>query len=245
MKDKEDRTAGEIREQRTSDYRKIIEKSKASIDSDSNWLITMSDVMSLLLVFFIMFFFMTRAAEKDKRHHESGTSNMALPAIVLKPIPANTAERIKGEMESVIKELDMEDDVSVHAIDKEIVITMKETVTFRPAEAEILKGSEPILEKIANIIDKYPSFVVEIDGHTDSIPINTPRYSSNWELSVARAISVLKYFTNRHNINPSKFYIKGNADQRPITTNDTPEQRSQNRRVEIRLKKAGSSSDRT
>ncbi len=236
--------------QKTPVYRKIIERSRVSIDSDSNWLITMSDVMSLLLVFFIMFFFTTRAAQKDKGHGDSRVSDIVSSSAVLTPVgvpeksktflgaPVSTAEDIKGEMESLIKGLNMENEVSVDAVEKEIVITMKESVTFRPAEAEILKDSIPVLERIAAIIMRHPSFMVEIDGHTDNVPISTRHYPSNWELSVARAVSVLRYFITNHDINPSRFYIKGNADQRPIVPNDTPQQRSRNRRVEIRLKEA-------
>jgi len=239
--DNGNRTAEDAMRQKTLIYRRIIERSRVSIDSDSNWLITMSDVMSLLLVFFIMFFFTARATEKDR-----GLSDMVSPSVLthgepqksktLLGAPVSTAEDIRGEMESLIRGLNMENEVSVDAVEKEIVITMKESVTFRPAEAEILKGSIPVLERIADIIMRHPSFIVEIDGHTDNVPISTRRYPSNWELSVARAASVLRYFITKHGINPSRFYIKGNADQRPIVPNDTPQQRSRNRRVEIRLK---------
>jgi chemotaxis protein MotB len=66
--------------------------------------------------------------------------------------------------------------------------------------------------------------------------IRTSLYPSNWELSAARAMSVLKYFMNNHGINPSRLSIKGYADQQPMAPNDTPENRAQNRRVEIRLR---------
>ncbi|KJU82777.1 OmpA/MotB domain-containing protein, partial [Candidatus Magnetobacterium bavaricum] len=71
---------------------------------------------------------------------------------------------------------------------------------------------------------------------TDNIPIKTALYPSNWELSAARATSVLRYFIAKHAIEPDRLYVKGNADSRPLVPNNTPEQRAQNRRVEIRLK---------
>jgi len=90
--------------------------------------------------------------------------------------------------------------------------------------------------EIAESIRKNPSYTVEIDGHTDNLPIHTPHYPSNWELSEARATSVLKCFIDTYGIDPSRFYIRGYADRRPLVSNDSPEHRAQNRRVEIRLK---------
>jgi chemotaxis protein MotB len=116
---------------------------------------------------------------------------------------------------------------------------MKEKVTFNPAEAEIIQSSGPILSNIAEIIKEHPSFLVEIEGHTDNIPIKTSHYPSNWELSVARATNVLKFFIDNHSIDPSRFSVKGSADQKPVASNDSPENRAKNRRVEIRLKESG------
>jgi chemotaxis protein MotB len=142
-------------------------------------------------------------------------------------------------MNSIIRKMDIGDDVSVRAADVEIVISIKERITFRPGEAEILKGSEPILDNVANLILRYPSFSVEIEGHTDNMPIRTRLYPSNWELSVVRATSVLKYLIATRRIDPSRLSIKGNADQKPVVPNDTPQERAQNRRVEIRMKEKG------
>ncbi|MBF0566970.1 MAG: flagellar motor protein MotB [Nitrospirae bacterium] len=98
--------------------------------------------------------------------------------------------------------------------------------------------TKPLLDKVAEIIQLYPQYAVEIDGHTDNVPINTHAFPSNWELSAARATNVLKYFINVHGMNPTRFYVKGSADSRPIVPNDTHEHRAQNRRVEIRLKES-------
>jgi chemotaxis protein MotB len=132
--------------------------------------------------------------------------------------------------------LGLGDQVLIQAGPQEILITMKEHITFGMGEAEVLKSSEPILDTIAEMVKRYPSFQVEIDGHTDDLPIKTGRFPSNWELSVARAASVLKYLINGHGLDPSRFTIKGNGEQRPLSPNHTVEQRAQNRRVEIRLK---------
>ena len=211
---------------RPNALRALAHRSKSSIDIDNNWLITLSDVLSLLRVYFVMSIVIERTASKPA---PSGQGSAAAPS--LSPIRTVILE----EMRSEIKALKMEDDVSVHAAAKGIVITLKEKITFRPGEALTLPGSEPILDSIADTIQRHPSFLVEIEGHTDNTPIHTALYLSNWELSVARATSVLKYFIRRHGVDASRLTIKGNADQKPLASNDTPEERARNRRVEIRL----------
>lgn len=222
--------------QANSSYRRLIEKSKSSVDSDSNWLITLSDLLCLLLVFFMMFFVMTKSTKRQDNAEQAKNQNLVNPVTVTPQAIDVVREKIKDEVTSEINNLSLNNEVSVQAVDKEIIITMKEKVSFSPGEAVILKGSETILDNIAVIIEKYPAFMVEIEGHTDNVPIKTSLYPSNWELSVGRSTSVLKYFINRHGIDPSRLSIKGNADQHAIVPNDTPENRAQNRRVEIRLK---------
>jgi chemotaxis protein MotB len=209
----------------------LIERSRSTIDIDSNWLITLSDVLSLLLIFFVMFTVLAKTGGKpvaEERH------NYVAAKVQMTDFSAR--DEMVGEMNSAIKKHNLGDDVSVTAVDKEIIITLKEKVTFMPGEAETLKSSEPMLDSIAQIVKRYPAFLVDIEGHTDNVPIKTRLYPSNWELSVARSTNVLKYFINRHGIDPSRLSIKGYAEQKPLATNDTLENRAQNRRVEIRLK---------
>jgi len=221
---------------RSSPFSALPARSQPSIDIDHNWLITLSDVLSLMLVFFLMLLVVAKAGAKPVSavtppHVDASPSE----AVAGRPT-ASPHNAIVDEMNSDIQRLAMESDVSVAAHDKDIVITVKEHVSFRPGEAETLESSEPILDDIADVIQRHPGFFVEINGHTDDIPIRTARYPSNWELSVARATSVLKYFINRHGIDPSRLSIKGNADKKPVASNDTPENRAKNRRVEIRLR---------
>ena len=214
----------------------LVEKSRSSIDSDSNWLITLSDVLSLLLIFFVMFFVISKHVEKPLKKEIEQPSNPPSSDAGLQATDGTVAEKIEDEMNAEIKKLDLEDDVSVRTVDKEVIITMEEKVTFKPGQADILSSLTPMLEDIAHVIQRHPLFLVDIEGHTDDVPISTSLYPSNWELSVARATSVLKYFINNYGINPSRLSIKGYADQRPMVPNDTPENKAQNRRVEIRLR---------
>lgn len=216
-------------------YKKLIEQSKSTVDSDSNWLITLADVMTLLMVFFVMFL-IAKQAESGRKYPEV-TSAAVKPAANNEVIAhGNPEDKIRDAIARSIKELGLEKDVEVSLVNKDIVITMTEGITFKPGKSEILDKSGPIMGEIAESIRKNPSYTIEIDGHTDNLPIHTSLYPSNWELSEARATSVLKCFIDTYDIDPSRFYIRGYADRRPLVSNDSPEHRAQNRRVEIRLK---------
>jgi chemotaxis protein MotB len=218
-------------------YRSLIDKADLGVDNDSNWMITMSDVMSLLLIFFIMFFVMTRNTVKSEEiKTEKVVKTDALGTGIL-PDSDAVGKRISDELNIGFMNLNMGEHISVSVTNRAVMITMKEQVSFSPGEVDILEATDPVLETIAGIIHRYPDYHVEIDGHTDNIPIRTSLYPSNWELSVARATSVLKYFINKHNIDPSRLSVRGNADQKPVAPNNTPENRARNRRVEIKLKK--------
>lgn len=216
-------------------YHGLISKSEASVDSDSNWLITLSDVFTLLLVFMVVFLVMTRnTTGSDGSLNDSEVKAMA--GINYDNIIIETG--IRDEITERVNMLDLGEEVSVLAKGREVVVIMKEKITFMPGGADVLGRSQPLLDRIAEIINMHPEFLVEISGHTDNVPIRTPLYPSNWELSVARAASVLKYFIYTHAIDSSRLSIKGNADQKPLSSNDTPENRARNRRVEIKFTKA-------
>ena len=216
-------------------YSGLISKSEASVDSDSNWLITLSDVFTLLLVFMVVFLVMTKNTTGSD---ESGKDNeiKVMANIYYEKTIIETG--IRDEIAKRVSSLALGEEVSVVAKGREVVVIMKEKVTFMPGEVYVLDGSQPLLDRIAEIINRHPGYLVEISGHTDNVPIKTPLYPSNWELSIARAASVLKYFINNHGIDSSRLSIKGNADQKPIASNDTPENRAKNRRVEIRFTEA-------
>ncbi|HAM53221.1 MAG TPA: hypothetical protein DCP92_21920, partial [Nitrospiraceae bacterium] len=92
--------------------------------------------------------------------------------------------------------------------------------------------AQPLLLSVASLVKKTRNEIV-IEGHTDTVPIQSAQYPSNWELSSARATSVLRYFLNDHTNNPSRFSAAGYSGYRPIAPNTTPDGRAKNRRVDI------------
>ena len=114
-----------------------------------------------------------------------------------------------------------------------LVITFVNEVLFDSGKAVLKKGAYPILDKVASVIkEKVPDRNIGIEGHTDNQPIKYSGWKSNWELSTARAATVLHYLEDT-GIDPRKLQATGFGEYRPVASNDTPQGRQQNRRVEI------------
>lgn len=115
---------------------------------------------------------------------------------------------------------------------KGIAIELKDSVLFEVGKAEIKTNSIPILEKLNKLILSFPNEIV-VEGHTDNVPIKNYKYDSNWELSTARAVNVLRYFVETKRQNPARFTAAGYGEFKPLYPNDTAENKSKNRRVNI------------
>lgn len=115
-----------------------------------------------------------------------------------------------------------------------LVMTLADKLLFDTANAEILTKALPMLGKIRDSISAM-DVDIRIEGHTDDRPISTELFPSNWELSTARAVSVLRFFTKTQAIPKGRLSACGYAEFQPIVPNDTEAHRTQNRRVEIIL----------
>ena len=113
-----------------------------------------------------------------------------------------------------------------------VVTIVTDQVVFAPGQADLQIGGLQILDIIAEALSDTP-YDLSIEGHTDSRPISTGRYPSNWELSTARATSVLRYLIDWHGFDPHRLSAAGYADTHPLVAGDTPEAQTKNRRVEV------------
>jgi len=113
-----------------------------------------------------------------------------------------------------------------------LVIRVSEQIFFDSGEAAMRPSMIPILNVIARTLEPLPNHI-RIEGHTDNIPINTRMYPSNWELSAARATTIVRFLLSYYNFSPDRLSATGYAEFRPIELNDTPEGRLQNRRVDF------------
>jgi chemotaxis protein MotB len=117
--------------------------------------------------------------------------------------------------------------------DKGLVVTFVAEVLFDSGKAKLKKESLPILEKVARILrEEVPQHQVSIEGHTDNQPIKYSPWKSNWELSAQRALSVLHYLEER-GVASQRLSATGYGEYKPVASNDTPQGRQLNRRVEV------------
>lgn len=140
------------------------------------------------------------------------------------------------ELENFIMREDMGKDFGLFTTREGTIISLSEKVGFRPGSAEMEPSMFPILNKIAALI-RRTGINVHVEGHTDNILISSRKYQSNWELSTARAVNILKHLVGKGEVDPAKIAAAGFGDTRPLFLNDTPSNRSHNRRVEIVLLK--------
>ena len=127
------------------------------------------------------------------------------------------------------------DDIAVRRTPKGVIMTLSEKMLFASGNATLSVSSYPLLQKIASIIESV-GVPVEIEGHTDDVPIDTAAFPSNWELSTARAVNVLRFLTERNQVDHRRVSAVGMSRYHPVIANTSPENRIQNRRVEIVFK---------
>lgn len=122
--------------------------------------------------------------------------------------------------------------IEVQTQDGEMIVRLREMGSFRSGRAKLEDRAFRALQKISSVLSPKEDQVL-VSGHTDDVPISTPEYRSNWELSAARAASVVLFFTQRGGIAPQQLQIRAHADTKPLAPNTNAENRAKNRRVEI------------
>jgi len=113
-----------------------------------------------------------------------------------------------------------------------LVVSLKQTAFFPSGTDLIDPATYPIVAKLADALNAV-SNPLRIEGHTDSVPIHTARFRSNWELSAARSIAMMELLVTHFDVDRSRMGIVGLADNEPEASNDTPEGRAKNRRVDV------------
>ncbi|MBU0566740.1 OmpA family protein [bacterium] len=142
--------------------------------------------------------------------------------------------KLKAENAKIAKDL-ANFEVSVKEEKGKLTITMQDKILFDTGKADIKKKALPTLDKLAKILKEHGDREILIEGHADTVPISTPLFPSNWELSTRRATTVLQYFVRDQKISPKRFSAAGYGEYKPIATNSTVEGRAKNRRVEVIL----------
>lgn len=147
-----------------------------------------------------------------------------------------TQERMNEDLQNQLIGLTEQNRVLLEINDGLTHITLDGAATFASARASLTSASREVLDRVWNVMGNYPDRWILIEGHADDQPVNrnfTWKYASNWELSSARAHSVLHYVLQKHNADPGRIKVVGYGDQHPVADNTSGEGRSANRRVVI------------
>lgn len=174
----------------------------------------------------------------DPQAAESG--QVRIQPIPVQPTGEDTRQQQRERMKTVAQDLLVVVDplvqggqVRLTESAQGVAIEIDASLLFAPAQAELSRETVQMLREVARVLAR-DTHQVRIEGHTDNLPINSPLYPSNWELSSARASSVTRLFVE-NGVVPERITVVGYADNRPVDSNDTPEGRARNRRVTILL----------
>lgn len=206
-------------------------------EDDEAWMTTFADMVTLLLAFFIM---LAAISKVDVVLYEQVKAGMAQG--IGKREVTTPVQMLRREMQETVKALNLEEVVAVGTDAQGITIEFASSAFYEPGSAEIREEAIPALNRIGATInaDRYAGFLVEVQGHTDDVPISTPEFPSNWELSSARASRVVRFFESIE-IEPSRMKAIGFADTAPKVPNrdaygePLPQNQEINRRVVVRL----------
>ena len=241
-------------------------KKKKKINGETKragWLTTFNDLITLLMVFFVLLFTMSSIdVNKLKEFQHSLQNGLGVlkegkrvsvevmdqqnfsdvnNVTTQEEIEVDAPDEIQGQdkIRNLAKAFDSEPEITAIYTKKGLLITLSSTVLFQFGSANINPESFPVLDKIAAKISKMPESI-RVEGHTDNVPvIHSRRFPSNWELSIKRAVNVVKYFVEVGKISPQRLSAVGYGESKPFFPNDTPEHKAGNRRVEILLEMEG------
>ncbi len=243
------------------------EEESLEINIPNYWMITYSDMVTIILCFFIIFF--TLSAKENSLLYEIKTSlkitvdnlkneNEILEEknISLQQKNKKLQDEKKTLAEKLFKLKNINQDVNtssedfikylrdnnllneVYIIQNEegLLIRFKDSVLFDSGLSKLKEDGFIVLDKISDKLKDIDN-QIRVEGFTDNIPIKTSKYNSNWELSAARAISVVRYFIENKGIDENRLSFTGWGEYKPIANNNSPEGRAKNRRIEITILK--------
>jgi chemotaxis protein MotB len=236
-------------------------KVKVARSGAPRWMVTFADLMSLLFALFVLLLsfadvdlgkFSKNASQINEAFNnpDAGGASFSLDELQqreqdlldregknaeLLALKADR-ERRKADLVSNLKEsLTKEiNDSVIQLVEDEngVVLRFPSKTAFPAGGRDLSSRMRATLDKVAIMLTQSKGEIV-VTGHTDNAPISTELFRSNWSLSTERAVSVVHYLIGSNNLSASRVVAQGLADSRPLTTNDTPDNRAQNRRVEI------------
>ena len=227
-------------------------------EASEAWLLPYSDLMTLLLALFIALFAISQTDQTKLQalaqaftaafniggpsFFEGAGPNMSMQREMMSSEDAGndayiqenqSLENLKEQLDNYIEQHQLQDELSTQMEEEGLMIRIKEKALFPSGSADLVEESQRIGPIVAGLLAAVPERVL-ISGHTDTDPISTAQFPSNWELSSVRAMTFMKFLLSINaNLNPARFSAIGYGEYRPIAPNDTAENKQKNRRVEI------------
>ena len=242
--------------------RKRKDKKKVEQAGSPAWMTTFSDLMSLLLTFFILLFSMSSVSE-ERFKDAAQSLQMALVGsssdsildgngeiigdlvgdvdpeeIVVEEVPVDPnyipeeVIELYNTVNVFLGEEGLNADVTLSRDQDGVYIDIQEAILFDSGSATLKAAGSETLGRLVELFTLFDNEII-IEGYTDDVPIRRREFPSNWELSTARALSVLRYLSESYDISPSRLSARGYGEHRPIVPNDSDENRALNRRVNI------------
>lgn len=179
----------------------------------------------------------------DEQYEKEGAStNESKVEMDLENAMAAVAEAESSENEKIAEQVEeklamygLQDQVEVDFNANYVLITINGALLFESGSAELSEDATDIVYKLAQILESYQDNIIEVEGHTDNVPINSGKYENNEVLSMYRAMYVADYIRSVTTLNPSRVKSAGRGEYVPIADNSTKEGRARNRRVEIKI----------
>jgi len=168
----------------------------------------------------------------DSKQKNDGGVGEAEAEVIAQEKAEREARAEAAELEEELSTAISEGLIEVEAFADRVLIRIRERGSFGSGRAELKPAFKPILKLIADVLNQRDGHFV-VAGHTDDIPIETRRFRSNWDLSAARAASVVHFFIQQGDVDPERLEIRALSDNEPLVPNDSWENRAKNRRVEI------------
>ncbi|HHI97690.1 MAG TPA: type VI secretion system protein TssL [Thermodesulfatator atlanticus] len=212
------------------------------------WMTTFSDLMSLLMCFFVL---LLSFSEMDVARFKEVAGSLReafgvqreevvfeIPKgidVVSTEFPAKfTVDEILERIKSAVKLELIKGEIQIESLKDRVVLRFKDGVLFAKGSAELTPRAKQILLKVGEVLELFDGEII-VAGHTDNTPVRNGRFRSNWELSAARAVSVVEFLLKHKFVLPRQLAAVGYGPSRPLYPNDTEEHRAANRRVEIIL----------
>jgi len=214
------------------------------------WMVTFSDMVTLLLTFFVLMLSMA-SMDQVKFNDAAGSlrdafgvmkggnkTDISKPKVVeFVPINDDFVSRLYKRMLTEFNRLKIDARISLVKDRGAVILRVNESLLFAPGQTEVRPESYPTLNDIARLLQDLP-FHLRVEGHTDDTPVRTNNVS-NWDISVARAVSVVKYMADNNLLPLDRLSAVGYGSQRPLSAGDRGEDKALNRRVDFVLESVG------